>query len=501
MSIESGTIAAKLVGVHETKTALSGVLEDWGENVPSTFRAYPTAFNNIFTNLDDKIDALSGEFVERMDGESFHAASGASTSATAAYDCAVEYLQTDGTAYIDTGIIGTNELKVEMKFDEDKSNAHIDATSFVFGARTDASSGIFLLMYRPSNSSSTPKGVMTLGYNTSTSTISPTNQPSTNPFVAKTGLVFKTFLYRHLTLNGEQWSTSVVDFSNGLNNYLFAINNGGTGLVSTSATGYQRIYYCKIWKNDVLVRDYIPVRKNGVGYMFDRVSKTLFGNVAGSGAFSYGNDAEDSTLETAVAIGKDAVATENALQLGNGTNEQPKNFYIGNALLLDQNGNIQKDSLDPDFLLNLNLKFALCNTNFQGLSSFLTSAESANASVGSRASGWSFSTDGTNWNNKVRIFHWGHFGFVMGSAKCSSALTANTKYSNVGTIAWPSGITNLAACEGTRDTDIIMVVAGGGAITIRCFVAKSANTSMAIGTLFYIGSPGNKWTQRNVSTL
>lgn len=52
---------------------------------------------------------------------------------------------------------------------------------------------------------------------------------------------------------------------------------------------YLRIYYFKAWKNNMLVRDFIPVRVGQVGYMYDRVSKELFGNIS-SGTFILGND-------------------------------------------------------------------------------------------------------------------------------------------------------------------------------------------------------------------
>jgi hypothetical protein len=41
--------------------------------------------------------------------------------------------------------------------------------------------------------------------------------------------------------------------------------------------------------NGEALRDYIAVRKNGVGYLYDRVSGALFGN-DGTGAFSFGSD-------------------------------------------------------------------------------------------------------------------------------------------------------------------------------------------------------------------
>ena len=50
-----------------------------------------------------------------------------------------------------------------------------------------------------------------------------------------------------------------------------------------------RIFSCKIYVGGVLVRDFIPVRKGTVGYLYDRVSGRLFGN-AGTGDFVLGPD-------------------------------------------------------------------------------------------------------------------------------------------------------------------------------------------------------------------
>ena len=50
-----------------------------------------------------------------------------------------------------------------------------------------------------------------------------------------------------------------------------------------------RIWYAKIIYNNVLMRDFIPVRVGQTGYMYDRVSGQLFGN-SGTGAFILGHD-------------------------------------------------------------------------------------------------------------------------------------------------------------------------------------------------------------------
>ena len=50
-----------------------------------------------------------------------------------------------------------------------------------------------------------------------------------------------------------------------------------------------RIASAKMYDGTVLIRDFIPVRKGHVGYMYDKVSKRLFGN-SGTGSFILGPD-------------------------------------------------------------------------------------------------------------------------------------------------------------------------------------------------------------------
>ena len=66
---------------------------------------------------------------------------------------------------------------------------------------------------------------------------------------------------------------------------LFGARNNGTLVYPF----FGRIANCKFLRDGNTIRDFIPVRKNGVGYMYDKVSKQLFGN-DGTGSFTYGND-------------------------------------------------------------------------------------------------------------------------------------------------------------------------------------------------------------------
>ena len=67
--------------------------------------------------------------------------------------------------------------------------------------------------------------------------------------------------------------------------HLFAMYSRNSIINNTS----ERIYYCKLYKNDSLVCDLIPVRVGTTGYMYDKVSGQLFGN-AGTGDFVLGSD-------------------------------------------------------------------------------------------------------------------------------------------------------------------------------------------------------------------
>ena len=88
----------------------------------------------------------------------------------------------------------------------------------------------------------------------------------------------------YCTCNGTAVPMSEGTFlDNSLSLFLFGVNG------NTSINTNGRISSCKIYHSGVLVRDYIPVRKGTVGYMYDRVSGQLFGN-QGTGAFIIGPD-------------------------------------------------------------------------------------------------------------------------------------------------------------------------------------------------------------------
>jgi len=84
-------------------------------------------------------------------------------------------------------------------------------------------------------------------------------------------------------------SCTAATFTTDYNMYIFSSNNGGTA-ITTANSAAMKIKSVEMYDGSTLVRNYISVRKNGVGYLYDKVSGQLFGNANSTGAFTYGND-------------------------------------------------------------------------------------------------------------------------------------------------------------------------------------------------------------------
>lgn len=87
----------------------------------------------------------------------------------------------------------------------------------------------------------------------------------------------------NMSTDGNAYNTEYT-FSCPYSLLLFATNNNGIKY------SYQfRIYSCQIYENNTLLFDLIPVKKDGVGYLYNKVTKQLLGN-SGSGDFILGPD-------------------------------------------------------------------------------------------------------------------------------------------------------------------------------------------------------------------
>lgn len=192
----------------------------------------------------------------------------------------VEYLESSGTQYIDTEYIlqKDDEVEIEMVM-LDNSSQYVG----VFGARKNSYTrncyALFskFMNYNRFNYSRT--GVETTGRINSINTKYKINTKNDTCIIYnENDTVFDT-----ITTTG-----TINDTINTCG--LFCINTDSSTGFSPDSPSNLRIYSFKITnKNGEIVRDMIPVRDGTTGYMYDKITKKLYGN-KGSGNFSYGND-------------------------------------------------------------------------------------------------------------------------------------------------------------------------------------------------------------------
>lgn len=184
------------------------------------------------------------------------------------YDSEVEYLESTGTQYIDTGVLGSSDVDFEVRF-----CLPTMAGRQIMGQRKTGSNTLANFI----QTQSSPMGKVRVFYGASENSVYYTATSGEWVTVRRTGTSF----YTNDVLTGTV-SASTFTAEN-------TIIVHGTNGFSTYGTAQLRISVAKIWQNGVLVRDFISVRKNGVGYLFDKVSGQLFGN-QGTGSFLYGGD-------------------------------------------------------------------------------------------------------------------------------------------------------------------------------------------------------------------
>ena len=191
------------------------------------------------------------------------------------YDAEVEYIQSSGTQYIDTGIIYDSTVKVETKM----------------RLLNRAACSLFGLYY---NDGTARRWSLTTGSNNGRlyyylNTV-------TNKYKSFTANTWYTFILdnRYLTMNGTRYDSGASAFSTGTYEvpiYLFCRHNyqPNNNVSREDMLGSIGQGYTKIWKGGVLVRDYISVRVGTVGCLYDKVSGTLFYS-SGSSDFTAGPD-------------------------------------------------------------------------------------------------------------------------------------------------------------------------------------------------------------------
>ena len=194
----------------------------------------------------------------------------------------VEYIETDGTAYIDTGLKGNIPKSFEMRI----TPVAFGSDYFAIGSRPSSS-----LRMIPVAIYSTKK----VGYTYNSGAYNPIDIAASinnnTPMDVRTH-----FRKGSQQINVKQYGASTyttystslnTDCTTAVNLFLFCVNMGG-GSHSTIAQGL-RLHSVKIYVDSTytsLAFDGQPCIYNGEYGLWDRISNTFFGNAAGSGAFT-----------------------------------------------------------------------------------------------------------------------------------------------------------------------------------------------------------------------
>ena len=183
----------------------------------------------------------------------------------------LEYLESDGGQYIDTGVNGTNSTKIETEFEIKSDNKD----GFVYGARTNASNKLFSLSINSDN------GAIFCGFlNINHSATLPSGIPFYN-YRMKTSHSINGFNINGINVINFLSSTDYITEHTIL---LFGLWSDG-GIDRRLFKG--KIYSFKIWKNGISLRNFTPVLDpEGVPAMLDTVENKLYYN-QGSGQFKY----------------------------------------------------------------------------------------------------------------------------------------------------------------------------------------------------------------------
>lgn len=201
----------------------------------------------------------------------------------------LEYIESDGNHYIDTGFVPNQDTRVKMSI----LASGLSGETYAYGARNSAGSNAFLCALEPS--------AITFGY--------------AIQYRAYEGVIDGRYDIDQnkniMTVNGTELSGNYVEsFSSESNLTLFGRNTAG----SVEKLSAIKLYSCKIYDNGTLVRDFIPAMNasgeaglydlvNNVFYAFKQAMTFTWSIVSGSWTKGTQSSAVDGVKYTSVSPG------------------------------------------------------------------------------------------------------------------------------------------------------------------------------------------------------
>lgn len=254
---------------------------------------------------------------------------GAGSPPVLPYDSEVEYLESTGTQWIDTEFVATGGCIIECSFCALESGA----LKVIAGSHSKSSANYYnrnQIIINDVRIVDFNKCEKYGGFGTSADMIGYFHEYYFNSISHnRIGKVDGVDLVSETTSGVLSPDTNVVLLMNQYDN--------------SKTSG--RIAWCRIYdSNSILVRDFISVRKNGFGYMYDRVTRRLFGN-AGTGEFVVGPDVvEVEYIETQPKSVSDRQYIDTGVPSKTGLSADVRFMWLSNSIgydnyILAQTGN------------------------------------------------------------------------------------------------------------------------------------------------------------------
>ena len=197
------------------------------------------------------------------------------------YDAEIEYLESTGTQYINTGFKPNQDTRIIAIMKCVTSNDY----GRLFGAGTYSTKNSIMIDYEKGAT-----GNLCIKYGTATAWTKVTS--ITGDYNIHTYDYNKNIVYRD-SVKVSQATYAAFQCTSNLGIFTY-INGNNVGQSTEFFKG--RCYGFKIYDNNVLAMDLIPVRVGNTGYMYDKVSCQLLGN-SGSGNFVIGQDKYDAEIQ------------------------------------------------------------------------------------------------------------------------------------------------------------------------------------------------------------
>lgn len=189
----------------------------------------------------------------------------------------VEYIESNGTQYIDTGFIPNQDTRIKIKTSPRSIENTDDGVGFIpYGSGISYTERSFELY--------TSGGKYEFNYGGQNHWVG-----EVNPAIGQ--ILDIDFNKNSLTMivNNQIICTntfSYINYTAPYSLYLFALHR------ASIFRGHARIYYCQIYDNGVMVRDFVPcLDPNGHACMYEKINSTYYNNI-GTGSFIVGPEVD-----------------------------------------------------------------------------------------------------------------------------------------------------------------------------------------------------------------